>query len=100
MIFTLWGHPTCIGALPRCPTSVPGARGYDVAQPLVSVADAETISLFSPDRGAVFIFHDQRIPTLTYVEAVYPGGRRENFYSEADGRLMTILYVLEPRYGR
>lgn len=98
--FYFVGPPHMYWGFATLPYLVPGARGYDVAQPLVSVADAETISLFSPDRGAVFIFHDQRIPTLTYVEAVYPGGRRENFYSEADGRLMTILYVLEPRYGR
>ncbi|HEY76603.1 MAG TPA: hypothetical protein G4O00_10555 [Thermoflexia bacterium] len=49
-----------------------------------------------PERGALFVILGEKADDLEQVRSVFPGGRLEQYYSDADGRLLFILYEVPP----
>lgn len=70
-----------------------GVEGRDVPLPGGEEVGEE------PDlsRGARFVFLPERLNELTAVQAQAPGGVAEPVYSDADGRLLYVMYEVAPR---
>ena len=95
MIFV--GPPHMYWGFATLPYLVPNATAQDVTNPIYEPGDVQAIEI-APEKGAVFIFHGLRVDEFEYVEAAYPGGVYEEFYSPANGRFMAALYVLPPGF--
>ncbi|MBE2221217.1 MAG: glycosyltransferase family 39 protein, partial [Anaerolineae bacterium] len=95
MIFV--GAPHMYWGFATLPYLVPDAFAQDIFDPLDEPGDVEVIAI-APGKGAVFIFHEQRVPEAEFVKAVYPGGIYEEFFSPVNGRFMASLYVLPPGF--
>ncbi|RLC80685.1 MAG: hypothetical protein DRI81_03945 [Chloroflexi bacterium] len=61
-----------------------GVKGMDVAEGALPQPDSA--------RGARFIFLPSRLDELSVIRARYPGGMERPIYSDADGRLLYVLY--------
>ncbi|MFQ6101716.1 MAG: ArnT family glycosyltransferase [Anaerolineae bacterium] len=66
---------------------VPDVEGVDVPPPGEGKPPEP-----DPARGAWFVFLPQRLDELETVRARYPGGVEASAYSDADGRLLYVLY--------
>ncbi|NHZ71992.1 MAG: hypothetical protein GWP17_02775 [Aquificales bacterium] len=91
------GPPHMYWGFSTLPYLVPDASAQDIREPIDGPVDVENIDM-TPYKGAVFIFHPQRVGDFAYVEAVYPGGAYEEVFSPVNGRLMATLYVLPPDF--
>jgi len=60
------------------------AEGMNVAEDALPEPD--------PARGARFVFLPQRLDELPAIRARYPGGMEQSVHSDADGRLLYVLY--------
>jgi hypothetical protein len=87
--FMYWGFGT-LGFLAR------GVEGMDVPPPGAQAGEGE---LPEPDlsAGARFVFLPERLDELAAVRARVPGGTETPVYSDADGRLLYVLYEVAPR---
>jgi hypothetical protein len=70
-----------------------GVEGVDVYPP---DEDRPPVSLDVSD-GARFVFLPQRLGELETVREQFPGGERMDVHSMADGRLLYVVYEVEPR---
>jgi hypothetical protein len=69
-----------------------GVDGVDVPPPGEGEAPVPDLT-----RGARFVFVPTRLEELDIVQARYPGGTTQVFYSTADARLLFTLYEVPPR---
>ncbi|MBL7063553.1 MAG: glycosyltransferase family 39 protein [Anaerolineae bacterium] len=69
-----------------------GVDGVDVPPP-----DEGEAPVPDPTWGMRFVFTPLRLEELDGVQARYPGGTTQSFYSTADGRLLFTLYEVPPR---
>ena len=69
-----------------------GVDGVDVPPPDEGEAPVPDLT-----RGARFVFVPTRLEELDIVQARYPGGTTQVFYSTADARLLFTLYEVAPR---
>lgn len=95
--FVFVGPPHMYWGFSTLPYLVPNAIAQDVKEPIDDVVDVRAIEI-GPGKGAVFIFHKQRIDEFGFVEELFPDGRYEEIYSPVDGRLITTYYVLSPGF--
>jgi hypothetical protein len=81
------------------PYLVPDAIGGDVVEELRSPAAVYALTSDHGDErsGLFFVVLDGRLDELRSIEEAWPGGRREEVFSGADGRLMAITYDVEPQ---
>lgn len=93
--FYFVGAPWMYWGFATLPYLVPGAVAQDVGEMALDVATAVSLAP-PPGKGAVYIFHTQRLSELDVVAEAFPNGRRENVFSPVDGRLMTSLYIVPP----
>jgi 4-amino-4-deoxy-L-arabinose transferase-like glycosyltransferase len=69
-----------------------GVDGVDVPPPDEGEAPVPDLT-----RGARFVFVPTRLEELDIVQARYPGGTTQVFYSTADARLLFTLYEVPPQ---
>lgn len=97
--FYFVGAPWMYWGFATLPYLVPNAVAQDVGEARLDVATAVSLAP-PPGKGAVYIFHAQRLAELDVIAEAFPNGRRENIFSPVDGRLMTSLYVVPPDVER
>jgi len=91
--FYFVGAPWMYWGIATIPYLVPNADAVDVTG---SIEEAISSALESVEKKAVFIFIPQRMAELAPVRESFPEGRRSDFYSPVDGRVMVTLYEAVP----
>ncbi|HHN93483.1 MAG TPA: hypothetical protein ENK17_01825, partial [Anaerolineae bacterium] len=85
--FMYWGHGTLL-------FMARGVTGFDVPPPGEPPAEGTPPPDTFLPHGVRFVFLPERAAEMEEVEERYPGGTVQRFYSDADGRLLFIIYSL------
>ena len=55
-----------------------------------------TMREVDPERGALFVVLEENVGDLAWIESRFPEGETRQYYSDADGRLLFVIYEASP----
>jgi hypothetical protein len=91
--FYFVGAPWMYWGFATLPYLVPNAEAKDIPDQMTSPVSP---TLAAPGKGVVFILIPERLNELEMVRQTFPEGKRHDFYSTVDSRLIATLYIVSP----